>query len=323
MTVTAHANESDHQSGRIVASGLTKIYRNKAAVNDLSFTVEPGSITGFLGPNGAGKSTTMRMLLGLSTPTRGSSTINGVAYADLADPTSVVGSVLDPRFHPGRTGRDHLRIYCAAAKLPDKRADEVLHMVGLDNAANRRTGGYSLGMRQRLGLATALLGDPRILLLDEPANGLDPEGIAWLRRFLQHLAAEGRTILVSSHILQEVEQTVDRVIIIARGELVREGTVAELAGSIQPTTIVRSPDLGTLREAYERAFPGAVEAVDDFLRVTGPPTAALGEIAFQTGTMLHELTDDKKDLEYLYFQLTGGLGEYETDDPAASGEVHP
>ncbi len=191
-------------------------------------------------------------------------------------------------------------------------------MVGLDKAAKRRAGGYSLGMRQRLGLATALLGDPRILLLDEPANGLDPEGIAWLRRFLRHLASEGRTILISSHILQEVEQTVDRVVIIARGELVREGTVAELAGSLQPTTIVRSPELGKLREAFERAFPGAVEAEGDFLRVTGPPTAALGEIAYRTGTMLHELTDDKKDLEYLYFQLTGGLGEYETDELSAT-----
>ena len=318
MTVTPDESRPTTDSGRIVASGLTKVYRGTAAVDNLSFTVEPGSITGFLGPNGAGKSTTMRMLLGLARPTRGTSSINGVAYADLANPLRTVGSVLDPSFHPGRTGRDHLRIYCAAAKLPDRRADEVLHMVGLDKAAKRRAGGYSLGMRQRLGLATALLGDPQILLLDEPANGLDPEGIAWLRRFLRHLAAQGRTILISSHVLQEVEQTVDRVIIIARGQLVREGTVAELAGTLQPTTIVRSPELGRLREAYERAFPGAVEAEADFLRVTGPPTAALGEIAFRTGTMLHELTDDKRDLEYLYFQLTGGLGEYETDQPPAS-----
>lgn len=258
------------------------------------------------------------MLLGLSEPTRGSSTINGVPYAALTEPLTKVGSVLDPAFHPGRTGRDHLRIYCAAAGLPDKRADEVLQLVGLDKAARRRAGGYSLGMRQRLGLATALLGDPRILLLDEPANGLDPEGIAWLRRFLRHLASEGRTILVSSHILQEVEQTVDRVIIIARGQLIREGTVAELAGSLQPTTIVRSPDLATLHEAIERAYPGSVEVVTDSLRVTGPPTAAIGEIAFQTGSMLHELTDDKKDLEYLYFQLTGGLGEYESADSITS-----
>lgn len=318
MTATPDASRSTPDTGRIVATGLTKIYGGTAAVNNLSFTVEPGSITGFLGPNGAGKSTTMRMLLGLAAPTRGSSTINGVRYADLREPLTVVGSVLDPSFHPGRTGRDHLRVYCAAAGLPDKRADEVLHLVGLDKAAKRRAGGYSLGMRQRLGLATALLGDPRILLLDEPANGLDPEGIAWLRRFLRHLASEGRTILVSSHILQEVEQTVDRVIIIARGELVREGTVAELAGTLQPTTIVRSPELGRLREAYERTFPGSVQVGPDYLRVTGPPTAALGEIAFQTGAMLHELTDDKKDLEYLYFQLTGGLGEYETDQWSTS-----
>lgn len=321
MTVTGQQNQSDPRSGRIVASGLTKAYRETVAVDNLSFTVEPGSITGFLGPNGAGKSTTMRMLLGLATPTRGSSTINGVPYAELVNPSTVVGSVLDPSFHPGRTGRDHLRVYCAAADLPDRRADEVLHLVGLDAAAGRRAGGYSLGMRQRLGLATALLGDPQILLLDEPANGLDPEGIAWLRKFLRHLASEGRTILISSHILQEVEQTVDRVIIIAQGRLIREGTVAELAGTLQPTTIVRSPELGRLHEVFERAFPGAVQNNGDHLRVTGPPTAALGEIAYRTGVMLHELTDDKRDLEYLYFQLTGGLGEYETDDPTTSREA--
>ena len=307
--------------GRIVASQLTKKYGDQLAVDNLSFTVEPGSITGFLGPNGAGKSTTLRMLLGLSTPTSGSSTINGKAYADLASPLQEVGSVLDPSFHPGRTGRDHLRVYCAAAGLPDRRADEVLSLVGLDKAARRKAGGYSLGMRQRLGLATALLGDPKILVLDEPANGLDPEGIQWLRRFLRHLAGEGRTILVSSHLLQEVEQTVDRVVIIAKGRLVREGTVAELSGSLEQVTIVRGPDLSRLHAELDRVAPGSAAAEAGALRVTGLPTSAVGEMAFSTQTLLHELVDDKRDLEYLYFQLTAGQGEYETA-PQHSPEGH-
>ncbi|WP_153502789.1 ABC transporter ATP-binding protein [Cumulibacter manganitolerans] len=298
--------------GRIVASHLTKKYGDATAVDDLSFTVEPGSITGFLGPNGAGKSTTLRMLLGLGSPTSGSSSINGRPYAELTDPLRVVGSVLDPSFHPGRSGRDHLRVYCAAAGLPDARADEVLSLVGLDKAARRKAGGYSLGMRQRLGLATALLGDPQILILDEPANGLDPEGIAWLRRFLRHLAGQGRTILVSSHLLQEVEQTVDRVVIIAKGRLVREGTVAELSGSLERVTLVRGPDLSRLEAELRRAHPRSVERDAQGLRVTGLPTSEVGEVAFATQTVLHELVDDKKDLEYLYFQLTAGQGEYET-----------
>lgn len=316
MTTTSSAQ----QEGQIVASHLTKVYGDQKAVDDLSFTVEPGSITGFLGPNGAGKSTTLRMLLGLSTPTSGSSTVAGQPYSTLPDPLGVVGSVLDPAFHPGRTGRDHLRVYCAAAGIPDKRADEVLHLVGLDKAARRKAGGYSLGMRQRLGLATALLGDPRILMLDEPANGLDPEGIQWLRRFLRHLAEEGRTILVSSHLLQEVEQTVDRVVIIAKGRLVREGTVAELAGSLEQVTVVRGPDLSQLAAELERIAPGSVSAAPDGLRVRGVPTRRVGEVAFATQTMLYELVDDKKDLEYLYFQLTAGQGEYETASDHVAAE---
>ncbi|WP_106849482.1 ABC transporter ATP-binding protein [Blastococcus sp. Marseille-P5729] len=316
MTTTPSAQPG----GQIVASHLTKVYGGQRAVDDLSFTVEPGSITGFLGPNGAGKSTTLRMLLGLSTPTSGTSTVAGRAYADLPDPLAVVGSVLDPAFHPGRTGRDHLRVYCAAAGLPDKRADEVLHLVGLDKAARRKAGGYSLGMRQRPGPATALLGNPRILMLDEPANGLDPEGIQWLRRFLRHLADEGRTILISSHLLQEVEQTVDRVVIIAKGRLVREGTVAELSGSLEQATVVRGPDLSRLAAELERVAPGSVSTAADGLRVRGVPTRRVGELAFATQTLLHELADDKKDLEYLYFQLTAGQGEYETSaDPSAGG----
>ena len=211
--------------GRIVATGLTKLFGEIKAVDGLSFSVEPGSVTGFLGPNGAGKTTTLRMILGLATPTSGTGTISGVTYAHLPDPGRTVGAVLEATsFHPGRSARNHLRVFCAAAGLPDKRADEVLEWVGLTQAARYPVRGFSLGMRQRLGLATALLGNPRVLLLDEPANGLDPEGIAWLRGLLRHFAdVDGRTVLISSHVLSEVEQTVDRVVIIARGRLIYEG----------------------------------------------------------------------------------------------------
>lgn len=301
-------------SGRIVVSGLTKTYSDVRAVDDLSFTVEPGSVTGFLGPNGAGKSTTLRMILGLADADRGTSTIGGLRYADLTAPIHTVGSVLDPAFHPGRSGRDHLRVYTAAAGLPDRRADEVLDLVGLSSAAKRKAGGYSLGMRQRLGLATALLGDPRVLVLDEPANGLDPEGIQWLRGFLRHLANEGRTVLVSSHLLREVEQTVDRVIIIARGRLVREGTVDELAGSLEQAVLVTGPDLSRLAQELEAQHPGSTQPQPDGrLRVLHLPASRVGDLAFQTQTVVHGLVDDRKDLEYLYFQLTSGHGEYVAD----------
>ena len=203
---------------RVEIRGLTKTFENVRAVSDLRFTVEPGTVTGFLGPNGAGKTTTLRMVLGLMRPDAGSATFNGVPYASLSQPLHTVGAVLETAFHPARSARNHLRVYCRAAGLPLQRADEVLAQVGLTDAGRRRAGGYSLGMRQRLGLANALLGDPAVLVLDEPANGLDPEGIQWLRGFLRHLAHEqGRTVLVSSHLLSEVEQTVDRVVIVGAG----------------------------------------------------------------------------------------------------------
>ena len=217
---------------RIEINGLTKRFGAFLAVDDLSFAVEPGRITGFLGPNGAGKTTTLRMLLGLVHPTSGTATIDGAAYRDLADPLGTVGAALEATsFHPGRSGRDHLRVLAAAADIPDSRVDEMLALTGIPAFARRRAGAYSMGMRQRLGLAAALLGDPQVLILDEPANGLDPEGIRWLRGFLRHLSADqGKTILVSSHLLQEVEQTVDDVVIIANGVLVKQGTMAELGG---------------------------------------------------------------------------------------------
>jgi len=216
----------------IVVDGLTKQFRLVRAVDDLSFTVRPGRVTGFLGPNGAGKTTTLRMILGLVRPTAGTATIGGRRYADLAEPVRTVGAVLEASsFHRGRTGRNHLRVMCDAAGIPVSRADEVLEQVGLTAAARRKVRGYSLGMKQRLGIAAALLGDPQALILDEPANGLDPEGIAWLRGFLRYLAGEGRTVLLSSHVLAEVQQTVDDVVIVARGRLVLACPLTELDAS--------------------------------------------------------------------------------------------
>ncbi len=291
--------------GRIVVAGLSKSFGSVKAVDDLSFTVEPGSVTGFLGPNGAGKTTTLRMILGLVVPDGGTAMIGGNQYVGLRQPIKQVGAVLDTAFHPGRSGRNHLRAYTAAAGLPDVRADEVLDQVGLGTAGRRKAGGYSLGMRQRLGLATALLGDPQVLILDEPANGLDPEGITWLRGFLRHLArAEGRTILVSSHLLAEVQQTVDRVVILAAGRLVREGTILELAGADR--VLVRSPQ----SEALHRALVAdgmTVEVTEPgLLTVSGSDTATVGRAAYSAGIELHELSIARSDLEEIYFRLTAG-----------------
>jgi ABC-2 type transport system ATP-binding protein len=213
---------------RVEVRGLSKSFGAVRAVSDLGFTVEPGSVTGFLGPNGAGKTTTLRMVLGLERPDAGTATFNGAPYASLPEPARTVGAVLETAFHPARSGRNHLRVYCRAAGLPLSRADEVLTEVGLAEAGRRRAGGYSLGMRQRLGLAAALLGDPDLLLLDEPANGLDPAGVHWLRGFLRQFTESGRTVLVSSHVLAEVAQTVDAVVIINRGRLAATAAIAEL-----------------------------------------------------------------------------------------------
>jgi ABC-2 type transport system ATP-binding protein len=220
-------------TGEIVVQNLTKQYKRLRAVDDLSFSVRAGRVTGFLGPNGAGKTTTLRMLLNLVAPTAGSATISGRRYAELDQPIRHVGAVLEASSaHRGRTGLNHLRVICAAAGLPRERAAEALEMVGLTPAAKRKFKGYSLGMRQRLGIAAALLGDPRVLILDEPANGLDPEGIRWMRDLLKTLAGEGRTVLVSSHLLGEMQQLADDVVIVANGRLIREGPVEEVLGSI-------------------------------------------------------------------------------------------
>jgi ABC-2 type transport system ATP-binding protein len=306
---------------RVEVSGLSKSFGSVRAVDNLSFTVEPRSVTGFLGPNGAGKTTTLRMLLGLETPDGGKATFDGKRYAELAEPVRTVGAVLETAFHPARTGRNHLRVYCRAAGLPTSRADEVLALVGLTDAANRRAGGYSLGMRQRLALATALLGDPPVLVLDEPANGLDPEGIQWLRGFLQHLAhTEGRTILVSSHLLAEMEQTTDRVVIIGAGKLVREGSIAELRAGADGagTVIARSPEVHRLAELL-RADGHPVQNEDgDSLTVTGIATADVGRYAFGAHIELHELRSLSTGLEEIYFRLTAGQEQYAAHTPVVA-----
>ncbi|MCU1688902.1 MAG: type transport system ATP-binding protein [Jatrophihabitantaceae bacterium] len=293
-------------AGRIVVTELSKQFKNVLAVNRLSFTVEPGSVTGFLGPNGAGKTTTLRMLLGLIQPTGGTATIGGQRYSALHDPLRLVGAALEASsFHPARTGRNHLRIYCAAAGLPDRRADEVLDLVGLGNAGKRKVRGYSMGMRQRLGLAATLLGDPRVLILDEPANGLDPEGIRWLRGFFTQLASEGRTVLVSSHQLAEIQAVADRVVILNRGTLVRSGSIAELTAG-QDSVIVRGPNLEPLLPALTSAGGTGQRPDANTVEVRGLDLAQIGHLAFTSNVELHELSERRFDLEQLFFSLTQG-----------------
>jgi ABC-2 type transport system ATP-binding protein len=305
---------------RLEVNGLSKSFGPVRAVSELSFTVEPGSVTGFLGPNGAGKTTTLRMVLGLMTPDVGSATFDGTPYAALPDPVHTVGAVLETAFHPARSGRNHLRVYCRAAGLPLSRADEVLVQVGLAEAGDRRVGGYSLGMRQRLALATALLGDPAVLVLDEPANGLDPEGIQWLRGFLRHLAHEqGRTVLVSSHLLSEVEQTVDRVVIVGAGRLVREGTMAQLRSGADGggTVLVRGPEMSRFA-AVLTGTGSTVTQEDGVLTVTGSTPAEIGHRAFAAGVELHELRSRTSGLEEIYFQLTAGQEQFAAPAPGAT-----
>ncbi|HYH26899.1 MAG TPA: ABC transporter ATP-binding protein [Blastococcus sp.] len=298
---------------RVEVRGLTKSFGQVRAVSDLGFTVEPGSVTGFLGPNGAGKTTTLRMMLGLVRPDAGGATFDGVPYAALPQPVRTVGAVLETAFHPARSGRNHLRVYCRAAGLPVSRADDVLAQVGLADAGRRKAGGYSLGMRQRLALATALLGDPAVLVLDEPANGLDPEGIQWLRGFIRHLAHDqGRTVLVSSHLLSEVEQTVDRVVIVGAGRLVREASMDQLRSGADGagTVLVRSPEAARLAEVLRGTGSGEVSVDGDALTVQGRTPAEVGSRAFAAGVELHELRAHTSGLEEIYFRLTAGQEQF-------------
>jgi ABC-2 type transport system ATP-binding protein len=302
MTTTA-TSATPREGARIEIRDLTKRFGSFTAVDNLSFTVEPGRITGFLGPNGAGKTTTLRMLLGLVRPTGGAATIGGQNYHDISTPTAVVGSALEAtNFHPGRTGRDHLRVLAATSGIPVSRVDEMLDLVGIPAAARKRAGGYSMGMRQRLGLAAALLGDPKAVILDEPANGLDPEGIRWLRGFLRYLSSEGKTVLISSHLLAEVAQTVDDVVIIANGRSVAQGPISDLQG--EPTVLVRTPDRSELASALLAAGIVSEEDAANGLRVRTEDMARIGDVALRAGVAVHELRTLSTDLESLYFELT-------------------
>ncbi|GAA2547014.1 ATP-binding cassette domain-containing protein [Winogradskya consettensis] len=300
------------RSGEIVVSHLTKQYKQLRAVDDLSFTVQPGRVTGFLGPNGAGKTTTLRMMLGLVTPSSGSALFGGVPYQDLDEPIKHVGALLEASgAHKGRTGRNHLRVIATAAGLPASAADEALARVGLTPAAKRKFKGYSLGMKQRLGIAAALLGNPQVLILDEPANGLDPEGIRWMRDLLKALAVQGRTVLVSSHLLAEMQQLADDVVIIAAGKLIRQGPVGEVLGSMGGGAVVRvrTPRPADLAAALTAAAGHVTTLPDEALSVTGLDPARIGHIAFTSGIELHELTGEKADLEQVFLQLTAGKAD--------------
>ncbi|MDQ3742172.1 MAG: ATP-binding cassette domain-containing protein, partial [Actinomycetota bacterium] len=289
----------------IEIDGLVKRFGGIEAVRDLSFTVEPGRVTGFLGPNGAGKSTTLKALLGLVQPTAGSATFGGRPYHRLERPSATVGAVLEEAsFHPGRTGRNHLRVLAAAGDHPKGRVDEVLELVGLTDAARRRVKGYSMGMRQRLGIAAALLGDPRVLVLDEPANGLDPPGIRWLRDLLRQQAREGRTVLVSSHLLAEVAQGVDDVVVIARGELRARGTLDEVLGGADRATVVRSRDVGSLAEALVARRLRVEHTGPDELVVHQTAPDVVGDVAAEHRIALSHLTGRTRSLEDAFLELT-------------------
>jgi ABC-2 type transport system ATP-binding protein len=287
----------------ITVSGLTKQYGNRTVVDDVSFALEPGTVTGFLGPNGAGKTTTMRMMTGLVPATAGTALIDGTPYADLANPGAVVGTLLDASaVHPGLSGRTHLRLLADTVGVAWERVEEVLELVGLEDAAKRRIAGYSLGMRQRLGIAGALLADPPVLVFDEPANGLDPEGIRWMRDLLRHHAARGGTVLLSSHLLGEVEHTVDRLLVIGQGRIVADGAVAELLGA--DGTAVQAVDPPALTRALRAAGFHVQHGSEGALVVPSADPAAVGAVAATAGLALMDLRPLQRGLEDLFFQLT-------------------
>jgi ABC-2 type transport system ATP-binding protein len=301
----------------IEAINLTKRYGRTVAVDGLSFSVQPGRVTGFLGPNGAGKSTTMRLILGLDSPDAGNVTVKGKSYRSLREPLRVVGALLDARWvHPNRSARSHLRWLARSNRLSVARVDEVLGLVGLTGVASRRVGGFSLGMSQRLGIAAALLGDPSVLLFDEPVNGLDPEGILWIRKFVQGLAAEGRTVLVSSHLLSEMSLMAEDLVVVGRGRLIAQCSTAEFIERAGESAVkVRSPHLDTLRLALlDKGFEPMV--TDDELTVAGASTDQVGDIAAANGVVLHELSPQTGSLEQAFMRLTGDAVEYQSAAPA-------
>src|SRR6266705_4641284 len=304
----------------IEARGLVKRYGSTIAVDNLSFDVMPGTVTGFLGPNGAGKSTTMRMMLGLDRPDAGTVRINGKNYHDLRSPLREVGALLEAKaFHPGRTARSHLIALAASNDIPRRRVSDVLAITGMEKAADRRAGKFSLGMAQRLGIAAALLGDPGVLLLDEPVNGLDPEGVAWVRALLKSLAAEGRTVLVSSHLKSEMENTADWLIIIGRGTLIAQAGIGELlAAGSRSHVKVRSPQAAELAKLLEARGATVTREGDGRLAVTGASTDDIGELARANGVTLAELSVQQASLEDPYMELTRESAEYHSGTPAAA-----
>jgi ABC-2 type transport system ATP-binding protein len=301
----------------IEATGLTKRYGSKTAVDDLSFAVRPGVVTGFLGPNGAGKSTTMRLLLGLDRPTSGGSQINGKRYVDLPAPLREVGALLEARaVHTGRSARNHLLAMAATHAIPRSRVDEVIGLVGLEDVAGKRVGGFSLGMGQRLGIASALLGDPGVLLLDEPVNGLDPEGILWVRNLLRSLAAEGRTIFVSSHLMSEMSMTASELIVVGRGRLIMSGSVHDViqaaSGGI---VLVRTEEADRLAALLALDATHVERRADDTLEVSGTDSAAIGQVAAQAGIALIELTPRQATLEEAFMEITRDAVEFHGRGP--------
>ena len=298
----------------IEAVGLSKRYGTTVAVDDLSFTVPPGVVTGFLGPNGAGKSTTMRLILGLDAPTAGSVTVNGRRYAEFRRPLFEVGAMLEAKaFHGGRSAYNHLLSLALSNGIGRARVADVLNLVGLDKAARRRAGGFSLGMGQRLGIAAALLGDPPVLMLDEPVNGLDPEGVLWIRNLLKSLAAEGRTIFLSSHLMNEMSLTADRLIIIGRGRLITETTIDELlrgADGASEAVRARSPQAGQLAELLRSQGATVTRGDGGTLTITGATSDAVGELARANGLSLQELSVQRASLEDRYMELTRDSADY-------------
>ena len=295
----------------IEVANLSKRFGSTLAVDGLSFAVQPGRVTGFLGPNGSGKSTTMRMILGLDHPTQGTATVNGREYGAIRRPLHEVGSLLDAKaMHGGRSAYHHLLCVAQSNGIPRRRVGEVLELVGLSSVARKRARGFSLGMGQRLGIATALLGDPEVLMFDEPVNGLDPEGILWIRTLLRSLAAEGRTVFVSSHLMSEMALTADHLIVIGRGRLIADCSTAELvASSSQSYVHVKTPDVDKLVAALSVVGADATE-VDQSLRVTGVDSAAVGELAARHGVVLHELMLRQPSLEAAFMELTRGTVEF-------------
>ena len=296
----------------IEVNEITKRYGETLAVDHLSFAVKPGIVTGFLGPNGAGKTTTMRMILGLDRPTSGTVTVNGRAYRDVAAPMNQVGALLDAKAaNGGHTARQHLAWIARAGGISSRRVDDVLEVVGLAEVAGRRLGGFSLGMYQRLGIAAALLGDPQTLIFDEPVNGLDPEGIRWIRSFLQGLASEGRTVLLSSHLMSEMEATADHIIVIGRGRLIADTSIAAFTQRSASNHVrVVSPQSADLRPLLERAG-ATVNAEDDALIVTGVDAPVIGNVAAAHGLELHELSPRRASLEAAFMELTQGSQQYQ------------